>query len=111
MEEINRNKRIAKNTAFMYFRMIVLMLISLYTVRIVLKNLGVEDYGIYNLIGGVVVLFSFISNSSGAATQRFLNFAMGKENPGEVQHVYSASIIIHICVALIFVQINHHLTV
>nr|MCR4899770.1 hypothetical protein [Treponema sp.] len=87
MEEINRNKRIAKNTAFMYIRMLVLMLISLYTVRVVLKYLGVEDYGIYNLIGGIVGLFAFISNSSGAATQRFLNFAMGKEDSTEVKHV------------------------
>lgn len=105
MEE-NRNKRIAKNTAFMYIRMIVLMLISLYTVRVVLKYLGVEDYGIYNLIGGVVVLFSFISNSSGAATQRYLNFAMGKDNSDEVQHVFSASIIIHLAVALIFIILS-----
>ncbi len=106
MEDKNRNKRIAKNTAFMYIRMLVLMLISLYSVRIVLKYLGVEDYGIYNLIGGVVVLFSFISNSSGAATQRFLNFAMGKNDVSEVKHIYSASFIIHFIVSVIFLILS-----
>ena len=102
MIEQNRNKRIAKNTLFMYIRMIVLMLISLYTVRIVLKNLGVEDYGIYNLIGGIVVLFSFISNSSAAATQRFLNFALGENDLDKLKKIYSTSIIIHVGVSIVF---------
>lgn len=102
MIEQNRNKRIAKNTLFMYLRMTVLMLISLYTVRIVLKNLGIEDYGIYNLIGGIVVLFSFISNSSAAATQRFLNFALGENDSEKVKKIYSQSIILHIFISLIF---------
>ncbi len=102
MVEQNRNKRIAKNTLFMYIRMIVLMLISLYTVRIVLKNLGVEDYGIYNLIGGIVVLFSFISNSSSAATQRFFNFALGENNSEKVKKIYSQSITLHIFISIIF---------
>lgn len=106
MADITRNKTIAKNTAFMYVRMIVLMLISLYTVRIVLSNLGIEDYGIYNLIGGVVVLFAFISNSSGAATQRFLNFALGENNNQKTKNVYSASILIHVGVALIFLILS-----
>lgn len=106
MTEINRNKRIAKNTGFMYIRMIFLMLISLYTVRIVLKYLGIEDYGIYNLIGGVVVLFAFIGNSSGAATQRFLNFALGTDDKSKVTEVFSVSIIIHICVAIVFLIIS-----
>lgn len=106
MSESNKNKTIAKNTAFMYIRMIFLMLISLYTVRVVLKYLGVEDYGILNLIGGVVALFSFISNSSGAATQRYLNFALGENNLEKLQRVYSASIIIHFVVALIVLLLS-----
>ena len=60
----NNSKRIAKNTLFMYFRMLFLVFISLFTVRVVLANLGVEDYGIYNLVASVVVLFNFILNSS-----------------------------------------------
>lgn len=106
MSDLNRNKKIAKNTAFMYIRMIILMLISLYTVRVVLKYLGVEDYGTYNLIGGIVVLFSFISNSSGAATQRYITFALGKKEYNEAKQVYSASLIIHIGVCLIFLVLS-----
>lgn len=106
MSEFNKNKTIAKNTAFMYIRMLVLMLVSLYTVRIVLKNLGVEDYGIYNLIGGIVVLFAFISNSSGAATQRFITFALGKNDETEASDVYNASVLIHIGVCLVFLVLS-----
>lgn len=104
--EQNRTKQIAKNTFFMYIRMVIMMLVNLYTVRVILRNLGVEDYGIYNLIGGIVVLFSFIGNSSNAATQRFLNFALGEENKKNVTQVFSASIIIHFIVAVVFLVLS-----
>ena len=67
------NKRIAKNTVFLYFRMFVMMIVSLFTSRVVLDVLGAEDYGIYNIIGGVIVLFSFLNAALNAATQRFIN--------------------------------------
>lgn len=70
------NKRIAKNTLYLYFRMLLIMGVTLYTSRIVLNALGVEDFGIYNIVGGVVILFSFINNALSSATQRFLNFEM-----------------------------------
>lgn len=57
------NKRIAKNTLLLYFRMIVLMLVTLYTSRVVLDALGVDDYGIYNVVGGIVVLLAFLNNA------------------------------------------------
>ena len=60
---MSNNKRIAKNTIFLYIRMLILMLVSLYTSRVVLAALGVEDYGIYNVVGGIVVLFTFINNA------------------------------------------------
>ena len=119
MEE-NRNKRIAKNTLFMYFRMLFLMFVSLFTVRIVLKNLGVEDYGIYNLIAGVVVLFNFIVNSSSAATYRYLNFALGENDYEKANRVYSSSVVIHFVVAVLIVLlsetvglwlVNHYLVI
>ncbi|MDY5122289.1 MAG: hypothetical protein SPE59_00625 [Treponema sp.] len=119
MEE-NRNKRIAKNTLFMYFRMLFLMFVSLFTVRIVLKNLGVEDYGIYNLIAGVVVLFNFIANSSSAATSRYLNFALGENDYEKANRVYSSSVVIHFVVAVLIVLlsetvglwlVNHYLVI
>ena len=101
-----KNKRIAKNTLYLYLRMILVMLVSLYTVRVILVNLGVEDYGIYNLIGGVVVLFSFITNSSGAAVQRYLNFSLGEDNIEQAKDIYSASVVIHLIVSLLIIFLS-----
>lgn len=65
------NKRVAKNTLFLYFRMILIMLVTLYTSRGVLAELGIDDYGIYNVVGGVVLMFSFLNSCMSTATQRF----------------------------------------
>ncbi|MCR4701849.1 MAG: lipopolysaccharide biosynthesis protein, partial [Bacteroidaceae bacterium] len=71
MSEISsNNKRIAKNTLLLYFRMFLMMAISLYTSRIVLKTLGVEDFGIYNVVGGLIEMFGFINGSMASCTQR-----------------------------------------
>ena len=78
--EVNRGKRIVKNTLLLYIRMILLMLISLYTSRVILNALGVVDYGIYNVVGGVVTMFSMISGSLSTAISRFLTFAIGKND-------------------------------
>ena len=79
------------------------MLVSLYTVRVVLETLGAEDYGIYNVVGGVVVLFTFLNSAMTSATQRFLNFAVGQNDMEQVRNVYSISFIIHILIALLVV--------
>ena len=76
----NDNKRIARNTLMLYFRMILLMGVSLYTSRIVLEVLGVEDFGIYNIVGGIVVMFGFLNTAMSTATQRFLSFELGQRN-------------------------------
>lgn len=89
------NKRIAKNTLLLYLRMFLLMGISLYTSRIVLETLGVEDFGVYNIVGSIIVLFSFINNALTAATRRFINFNLGKNNPQESAKAFSASLTIH----------------
>ena len=68
----NKNKRIAKNTLLLYFRMFFIMAVTLYTSRVVLKTLGVEDFGIYNVVGGVVAMFSVISGSLSAAISKLL---------------------------------------
>ena len=102
MEENNTTKRIAKNTLMLYFRQILIMIVSLYTVRVVLNTLGAEDYGIYNVVAGVVVLFSFVNNAMATSTQRFLNFNLGKEDTEKTQQTYSSSLLIHIGIALIF---------
>ncbi len=103
MSEENTTKRIAKNTLMLYFRQILIMIVSLYTVRVVLNTLGAEYYGIYNVVAGVVVLFSFVNNAMATSTQRFLNFNLGKDDTEKTQQTYSSSLLIHIGIALIFV--------
>ena len=80
IEKISNNKRIAKNTLLLYCRMLLLMIISLYTSRVILNALGVEDYGIYNVVGGVVSLFSILSGSISAAISRYMTFELGKRD-------------------------------
>lgn len=86
------SQRIAKNTLALYIRMLLLMVVSLYTTRVILATLGVDDYGIYNLIGGFITLFSFISNALVTAMQRFFNVALGHEDKEEYRRVYSMGI-------------------
>ncbi|HAZ96127.1 MAG TPA: hypothetical protein DCW73_02540 [Treponema sp.] len=100
---MSNSSRIAKNTLALYFRQILIMLVSLYTVRVVLNTLGAEDYGIYNVVAGVVVLFSFVNNAMATSVQRFLNFYLGKNDAEKTRNVYSASLVIHCCICLIFV--------
>jgi O-antigen/teichoic acid export membrane protein len=95
--------RIAKNTLMLYFRQILIMLVSLYTVRAVLNTLGVEDYGIYNVIAGVVVLFSFLNGAMASATQRFLNYALGQNNIEEARNIYSLSFILYVFISLLII--------
>ena len=94
------NKRIAKNTAYMYIRMLLTMIVSLYTSRIVLQTLGEEDFGTYSIVGGVVVFFTFISHAMATGTQRHLSYELGKEN-GDVPTVFSACMRIQLWLALI----------
>ena len=99
MNNSQNNKRIAKNTLMLYVRMLLIMAVSLYTSRVILQALGVEDFGLYNVVGGVVVLFTFINNAMVASTQRFLNFEIGRNNLDEARKVFSASLNIHIIIA------------
>ena len=81
-------KRVAKNTLLLYARMLLLMFISLYTSRVVLNILGEEDYGLYNVVGGVVALFSVISGTLSSAISRFITFEIGKGNNGRVGLIF-----------------------
>jgi O-antigen/teichoic acid export membrane protein len=94
------NKRIAKNTLMLYFRQILILLVSLYTVRVVLDVLGVEDYGIYNVVAGIVTLFSFLNGTMASATQRFFSFALGKNDEVQLKKIFSVNIIIYIGIAI-----------
>ena len=76
----DNNKRIAKNTLLLYLRMFFTMAVSLYTSRAVLNTLGVVDYGVYNVVGGIVVVFSFVNGAMATATQRYITFALGKQD-------------------------------
>lgn len=93
------NKRIAKNTLFLYIRTFVIMLISLYTSRVVLDTLGETDFGIYNLVGGIVVLFTFMNAAMSSATQRYLNYELGRNNTTETGRIFSMSLTVHFCIA------------
>ena len=97
--------KIAKNTAMLYVRMIVIMLVTLYTTRVVLNVLGETDYGIYNIVGSVVVSMVFIQNALMSATQRFLSYEMGLAEKGNVGKVFSSSLNIHLkfLIVIIFV--------
>lgn len=99
----DKTRRIAKNTLFLYFRMLFLMLISLYTSRVILEALGIEDYGIYNVVGGFVAMFGIISSALSGAASRFLNFEMGKGNKKRLNTVFSTTIIIQIFLAIIII--------
>ncbi|HEY5592062.1 MAG TPA: oligosaccharide flippase family protein [Paludibacter sp.] len=100
MPNSESNKRIAKNTILLYFRMFLTMGVSLYTSRIVLNTLGVEDFGIYNVVGGVVMMFSFLNSSMSSATQRFLSFELGKKDYAQLKKVFSMSVNIHTIIAV-----------
>lgn len=97
------NKRILKNTGMLYIRMIFTIIVNLYTSRVILDVIGVEDFGVYNLVGGVVVLFSFLSSALTSATQRFLTFELGNNNIAGFQKVFSLSLLIYLGLALIIV--------
>lgn len=101
--ELSSNKRIALNTFYVYIRLFITLVVGLYTSRVVLLVLGVSDYGLFNIVGGVLGLFTFITGSLGAATSRFLNAEMGKSD-GDVNRIYNINVALHICFAgLIFI--------
>ena len=105
-ESAVNNKRIAKNTILLYFRMLFLMVITLYTSRVILQVLGVVDFGIYNVVGGIVVLFTFISGPLADATRRFMTFELGKNNIDALKKVFSTSIYIHVLFSLIILFLS-----
>ena len=101
MDNTENNKRIAKNTLLLYFRMLLIMAVSLYTSRVVLATLGIEDFGIYNVIGGVVAMFAIISGTLSAAVSRFITVELGRNDFEQLKKVFSTSVTIHIFLAII----------
>lgn len=103
MAEQTNNKTIAKNTFFLYFRMMFTMLIALYTSRVILQMLGVDDYGIYQTVGGVAVMLSFVSSSLSAGSSRFLTYELGKGDKDKLERTFSTVLVMHIVLALMIV--------
>ena len=95
------NKRIAKNAIMLYLRMFLSMIVGLYTSRVVLDTLGVEDYGTYNVVGGVVAMLGFLNASMSGATSRFMAFEQGSGNKKRLAETFSSALIVHIGIALI----------
>lgn len=95
----DNNKRIAKNTLLLYFRMLLMMFVTLFTSRVVLDKLGVTDYGIYNVVGGVVAMLGFLNSSMSNAVQRYLSFEIGKNNEEGVNRIFNVSILAHTGIA------------
>ena len=93
--------RIAKNTLMLYFRQILIMLVSLYTVRVVLETLGAEDYGIYNVVAGVVTMFGFLSGSLASASQRYFSFELGRGDLEQLKKVFSLSLLIYVLIGIL----------
>ena len=93
-QEVTNNKKIAKNAVALYFRMIVMMVIGLFTSRIILNALGVTDFGIYNVVGGFVAMFSLVSSSIMSSIGRSLTFELGRGDMERLKKTFSMSIII-----------------
>ena len=100
------NKRIAKNTFLLYVRMLFTMAVSLYTSRVVLNVLGVEDYGLYNVVGGFVAMFSFFNGAMAAATQRYLNFELGRGDASRLHQVFCTSVNIHAIISFLVLLLS-----
>jgi O-antigen/teichoic acid export membrane protein len=103
MAYIPSSSRLMKNTFLLYFRMILLVCINLYTSRIVLEALGVGDFGIYNVVGGAVILLGFINSSMTVSTRRYLSFELGRGNQQRLHEVFVTSMNIYIIIAILFV--------
>jgi O-antigen/teichoic acid export membrane protein len=101
MKSVDNNKRIAKNTLLLYIRMFFTMAISLYTSRIILSTLGISDFGLYSVVGGVVSSFIFLNGAMASSTQRYLTFELEKGDIQKLREVFSISLIFHFSIAIL----------
>ena len=99
-----QNKRIAKNTAYLFVQKLIIILLALYTARILLKTLGIDDYGLYGLVGSIVVMFNSLRTMFSNSIQRFINVAKGEGDMQRIRSIYSTGVIIHLGMAVIFVS-------
>lgn len=106
MANSSENKRIAKNSLYLFLRMLVLLMVGLYTSRVLLIALGVFDYGIYNVVGGIVSMFVFINYAMINSTQRYVTYELGRNDQKRLSLVFSTSMNIHAAIALIIVLLS-----
>lgn len=97
--------RLARNTAYLYIRMLLLMAVNLYTSRVVLHSLGVEDYGVYNAVGGFISMFSMVSSAMSTAISRYITYTLGENNIDKLKTIFSTSVIIQIFLSIILIII------
>ena len=96
------SKRLAKNTLLLYLRSLIVLVISVYSSRVLLQKLGVDDFGLYGVVGGIVAMFSSLKSVLASAVQRFLNFERGKGNEDNVRNIFNMSVIIHLGISILF---------
>lgn len=101
----DNNKRIAKNTLLLYVRMLFTMAVSLFTSRVILNTLGVEDYGIYNVVGGIVTMFTVLSGSLSSSISRFITFELGKGNIERLKTIFSTGVNIQLGMSVLIIII------
>ena len=97
------NKTIVKNTVFLYFRMMLTMIISLYTSRVILQVLGIDDYGIYQAVGGIVGFLSFVNNALSTGSSRFITFGLGIGDQQKLKNIFSTTLTSHIILAIVII--------
>ena len=102
----NKSRRIAKNTLFLYLRMLFLMVVTLFTSRVLLDKLGIEDFGIYNVVGGVASMFIFFRSSLSNATQRFLNVELGREDLPGARKVFAQHFTLYLIVSVVVLLVG-----
>lgn len=98
--DVSNYKRILGNAGLLYFRMMLTMAVSLYTSRVVLSTLGIDDFGIYHLVGGFITMMGFLHGAMSSATQRFLSFELGKSQQNDLSKIFNMSINIHLLIAV-----------
>lgn len=98
-------KRIAKNSLLLYLRMLIAMFVGFYTSRVILQELGFKDFGMYNVVGGFVAFFQLINAGISSATQRFINFELGKKNYERLKLIFQSSLTMFLIFALAIVLI------
>lgn len=100
-DQIQSNTRIAKNVMYMYIRMIVMLILGFFTARVVFNTLGASDYGLYNVVGGIIVVLASINGTLTSGTQRFLTYTLGEEDDNKQKKVFSTALVLHLLLALI----------